>query len=309
MPVRFVATLAALAALVPASAQVAAPAIAPAQVAAARASIEQLIEDSGTEVAVVWRPLHATAGSTPDSWPALAINDTVRFHAASTMKVPIMVELFKQAADGRLALDDQIPVTNRFRSIVDGSPYELSATEDSDGETYRAIGQMRSYRTLNDAMITVSSNLAANILIDRLGPGNIKTTLASLDASGMEVLRGVEDQKAFDRGMNNTTDARGLGQLLWKIGRGEAVSREASAEMVEVMKRQKFRDGIPAGVPAGTEVAHKTGWITRIRHDAGIVYASRPYVLVVLTRGFTDPKQADALIAQISKRLYALTTG
>jgi len=300
MRVRSIASLVALVSVIPV-----APRARSAQVAEARADIDRLISASGAEVAVVWRPLDARA-PTQDSPAAIAINDTVRFHAASTMKVPIMVELYKQAAAGRLSLDDPILVTNQFRSIVDGSPYELKSTEDSDGDMYRAIGQMRSLRALNDAMITVSSNLAANILIDRLGPASIKDTLASLGASGMEVLRGVEDQKAFDRGMNNTTDARGLAQLLWKIGRGEAVSREASAEMVAVLKRQKFRDGIPAGVPSGIEVAHKTGWITRIRHDAGIVYANRPYVLVVLTRGITDPKQADALIAAISRRAYRL---
>lgn len=111
----------------------------------------------------------------------------------------------------------------------------------------------------------------------------------------------MEDQKAFDRGLNNTTDAMGLGLLLFRIGRGEAVNARASAEMVDVLSRQQFRAGIPAGVPAGTKVAHKTGWITRIRHDAGIVYAPEPYVLVVLTRGIQDPKAADAVIAEISR--------
>jgi beta-lactamase class A len=155
-------------------------------------------------------------------------------------------------------------------------------------------------------MITVSSNLAANLLIERLGAKTIQDTVEALGASGMQVLRGVEDQKAFDAGRNNTTDATGLGILMWKLGRGEVVSPAASAEMVEVMARQKFNEGIPAGVPAGTKVAHKTGSITRIRHDAGIVFAPRPYVLVVLVRGLQESARADAVIASISRAVWPL---
>ena len=274
-------------------------------VAEAQLRMAQVIEKSGAEVAVYWRPLANATVDTPGAG-LIAINARTRFHAASTMKVPIMVELYRQAHAGRLSLDDMISVTNTFTSIVDGSPYTLSATEDSDGEVYKAIGQQRTYRALNEAMITVSSNLAANLLIERLGAKAIQATVEDLRAGGMQVLRGVEDQKAFDRGMNNTTDAMGLGILLFKIGRGEAVTARASAEMVDVLARQQFNGGIPAGVPPGTKVAHKTGWITRIRHDAGIVYAPEPYVLVVLTRGIQDPKAADVVIADISRIAAAL---
>jgi len=249
---------------------------------------------------VVWQPL--------DGQPSerLVVNARERFHAASTMKVPIMIELFRRAAAGDLRLDDTMLVTNHFTSIVDGSPYELSVTEDSDGEVYKAIGQPRSYRVLCEAMITVSSNLAANLLIERLGAKQIQSTVESLGAGGMQVLRGVEDQKAFDRGLNNTTDAEGLAMLFLKLGRGEVVSPAASREMIDMLARQKFNEGIPAGVAAGLRVAHKTGWITRIRHDAGIVFAPRPYVLVVLVRGLDDAKVADALIARISQIVAAL---
>ena len=273
---------------------------APVTVADAEARMRQVIDKSGAEVAVYWRPLANATVDTPGS-RLIAINPRTRFHAASTMKVPIMVELYRQVHAGRRSLDDTIPVTNTFTSIVDGSSYTLSATEDSDGEIYKAIGQRLTYRALNEAMITVSSNLAANLLIEHLGAKAIQATVEGLRAGGMQVLRGVEDQKAFDRGMNNTTDAFGLGMLLFRIGRGEAVSARADAEMVDVLARQKFNGGIPAGVPPGTTVAHKTGWITRIRHDAGIVYAPEPYVLVVLTRGIQDPKAADVVIADISR--------
>ncbi|HET9370586.1 MAG TPA: serine hydrolase [Vicinamibacterales bacterium] len=268
-------------------------------VAAVRETVAALIASSGGEAAVVWQPLDAERAA------AISLNADGRFHAASMMKVPIMIELYRRVDAGDLKLDDTVVVTNRFKSIVDGSAYELSIGDDSDAEVYKLAGRPIAYRALNEAMITVSSNLAANILIDRLDPAAIRRTMAALGASGIEVLRGVEDQKAFDTGLNNTTDASALATLFWKLGRGEVVSARASAEMVDVLARQKFGDGIPAGLPAGTRVAHKTGTITRIRHDGGIVYSRRPYVLVVLTRGL-DARAGDALIAAISKAVYPL---
>lgn len=260
-----------------------------------RADIDRLIEASGAEVAVAWRPLDGRPGE------EILINPELRFHAASTMKVPVMIELYRQADAGTLSLNDTVLVTNTFTSILDGSPYELSATEDSDGEIYKAMGTRLSYRALVEASITVSSNLATNILIEHLGAKNVQATVDRMGASGMQVLRGVEDQKAFDAGRNNTTDARGLLTLFEAIGKRTAVNAKASAEMIEVLTRQKFNDGIPAGVAAGTPVAHKTGSITRIHHDAGIVYGKRPYVLVVLTRGIQDGKVSAKLMADISR--------
>jgi beta-lactamase class A len=171
-------------------------------------------------------------------------------------------------------------------------------------EIYAAVGRTLTLRQLNEAMITVSSNFATNLLIEKLGVENIEKTVTRLGADGMKVLRGVEDQKAFDKGLSNTTTARGLLVLLEAIAQGKAVSTPADKEMIAVLTRQKFNDGIPAGVPAGTAVAHKTGSITRIQHDAGIVYAARPYTLVVLVRGIDDEKKSKALIAQLSKIVY-----
>ena len=274
---------------------------APAQaltVDAAKQQIEKIIAASGAEVAVAYQPLQA--GS-----PGILIDVDKTFHAASTMKVPVMIELFRQAEAGTLSLDDAIPVTNTFRSIVDGSPYELSATEDSDGEVYKAIGKTMTLRQLVTASIIVSSNLATNILIEKLGPENVRKTVSALGGDGMVVLRGVEDQKAFDKGLNNATTAKALMVLLEKIARGEAVSRAASRGMADILRMQQFNDAIPAGLPDGTPVGHKTGSITRISHDAAIVYAEQPYVLVVLTRGIEDGKKSSALIAAISKVIYA----
>ena len=153
-------------------------------------------------------------------------------------------------------------------------------------------------------MITVSSNFAANLLIEKLGVENIRRTVTALGAGGVQVLRGVEDSKAFEKGLNNTTTARGLLELLDRIAHGRAVDSESDRAMIEILKRQKFNDAIPAGLPPGTPVAHKTGNITRIHHDAAIVYGPNPYVLVLLVRGIDDKKQSAALMAELSKAVY-----
>jgi beta-lactamase class A len=258
--------------------------------------IRPIIASTGGEVAVAFRMLD---GSTE-----LLIDGDKTFHAASTMKVPVMIELFRQAEAGTLNLDDALPIVNGFKSIVDGSPYQLSVGDDSDREVYAKVGKTMTLRQLCEAMITVSSNFATNLLIEKLGVENIRKTVTRLGADGMQVLRGVEDQKAFDKGLSNTTTARGLMVLLEKIGRGQAVSTQSDAQMVEILKRQQFNTAIPAGLPSGTAVAHKTGSITRIHHDAAIVYGPKPYVLVVLVRGIEDQKASSSVMAQISKVVW-----
>ena len=74
--------------------------------------------------------------------------------------------------------------------------------------------------------------------------------------------------------------------------------------MIEILERQKFNESIPAGLPPGTRVAHKTGEITKIHHDAAIVFAPRPFVLVILTRGLADKKDSSVLMADIARILY-----
>jgi beta-lactamase class A len=258
--------------------------------------LRRIIASSGAEVAVAYRTLD---GSTE-----LLLDADKPFHAASTMKVPVMIELFRQAQTRALALDDTLVIRNQFRSIVDGSPYTLSEGDDSDFEVYAAVGKPMTLRKLCELMITVSSNFAANLLIERLGVENIRRTVTSLGADGMQVVRGVEDQKAFDKGMNNTTTARGLMMLLDRVAHGRAVGGDADQAMIEILERQKFNDAIPAGVPAGTSIAHKTGNITRIHHDAAIVFAPHPYVLVLLVRGIDDQKKSGALMADLSRAIY-----
>ena len=261
-----------------------------------------MIVESGAEVAIAYRTL--------DGRSEVLIDPDKPFHAASTMKVPVMIELFRQARVGTVSLDEPLDIRNEFRSIVDGSPYKLSEGDDSDTAIYAAAGKTLTLEQLNEAMITVSSNFATNLLIEKLGVEKIRATVTTLGAPGMQVLRGVEDQKAFDKGLNNSTTARGLLVLFERLGHRRAVDPKADAAMIAVLKRQKFNDAIPAGLPPGppsVDVAHKTGNITRIHHDAGLVLAKRPYVLVILVRGIQEQKESAALMASISKTVYAFS--
>jgi beta-lactamase class A len=260
------------------------------------AEILSSIQKSGADVGIAFRTLDGK-----EEWFSRA--DDV-FHAASTMKVPVMIELFHQVKEGKLKFDDSITVTNEFHSLVDGSIYTLDPADDSEADLYKAVGQTRTLSQLCDLMITVSSNFATNLLVEKIGVENIRATVHALHADGMSVLRGVEDNKAYEKGMNNTTTARGLLILLQAIAKSDAVDPDSSRQMIEILARQKFNEAIPAGLPPGTRVAHKTGELTKIHHDAAIVYGPRPFVLVILVRGMAESKDSAALMAGIARRIY-----
>lgn len=243
----------------------------------------------------------------------LSNNDTLflaadmSFHAASTMKVPVMIELFRQASAGSFAMDQKLLLVNEFASIVDGSPYSLDVGSDSDSSLYSRIGTRVPVDTLLRLMITRSSNLATNTLIELVGGAAVTRRMRELGAARIEVRRGVEDGKAFDRGLNNTTTARDLAVILRAIEEGRAGTPDATGKMRGILLDQEFNEKIPAGVPKNVRVAHKTGEITAHSHDAAIVYptGTKPYVLVVLTRGIADGAKASRLIADISRLVYA----
>lgn len=257
---------------------------------------------SGAQVAVAYVDF-----ATGDS---LHRNPDLVFHAASTMKIPVMMEVLRSAEEDRLRLDQQVLLVNQFASILDGSAYSLDASEDGDTTLYAFTGQRVSVRELMRRMIVRSSNLATNTLIELVGAAQVRAMAQWLGAANANVLRGVEDQKAFDAGMNNTITARDLAILLSAVESGKAVSPRAAALMREILAAQEFREKIPAGLPAGTRVAHKTGEITAVSHDAAIVYPPRraPYVIVVLTRGIADGTVSARLIAEISRAVWEHAT-
>ncbi|MBD3616673.1 MAG: serine hydrolase [Gracilimonas sp.] len=241
-----------------------------------------------------------------DTSETILINEREMFHAASTMKTPVMIELYKQVDAGEFSLDDSILVKNEFRSIVDGSDYQMSVNEDSEGELYDLIGKKRTIRDLMYDMITMSSNLATNILIEKVNAENVTETMRSYGADSIMVLRGVEDIKAFEQGLSNRTTAYDEMKIYSKIGTGEAVSEEASEQMIGILEEQKFNEMIPALLPADVQVAHKTGWITGVNHDAGIITlpTGERYVLVLLSKNASDREEVLSAFSDISKMVY-----
>ena len=240
----------------------------------------------------------------PSTATHISIHGDRIYHAASTMKVAVMIEAFRQAEEGTISLHDSLLVENRFRSIVDGSIYSIE--DDSDDVIYGRLGTRMSIRDLIEQMITVSSNLATNLLIERLGADAVQQTIEEMGVRKMRVLRGVEDLKAYERGMNNVATAEDLALQLEAIRTGTAVSPEADSEMRDVLLRQQFNDMIPEGLPEGVRVAHKTGFITGIDHDAAIVYpkSGESYVLVVLTEGFPNSAESRRIGAEIARVVH-----
>ena len=241
---------------------------------------------------------------------AVYVNPDSVFHAASTMKVPVLIEYFRAIDAGRIRRDEELLLDTVFKSIVDGSPYALDAGVDSDSSVFKRVGQRVPLRWLVERMIVRSSNLATNALIERLEAKRVDATARSLGATHTKVLRGVEDGKAFEQGLNNQLSARDLATLMDAIESGKAASTASCREMVDILVRQEFNDEIPAGLPPGTRVAHKTGWITGVTHDGAIVYppGRKPYVLVVLTKGIRERPVAQKLIADISRLVWDATT-
>jgi beta-lactamase class A len=262
-------------------------------------TVEALIRDSGAEdVAVAAHDL--------ETGEELLIHSDATFHAASTMKVPVMMEVFRQAEEKRLSLDDRIAVKKEFASIVDGKPFLLQVEDDSETSLYRRLGERLTIRELLRLMITESSNVATNILVERVTAARTTELMGRLGAESVRVLRGVEDNSAYRRGQNNTLTARGLMKILRLLAERKVVSAGASEEMIAILRGQKFAEGIPAGLPAGVTVAHKTGSFGQVYHDAAIVEPPRgkPFVLVVLTRGIKEPARAHKLVAEISRTVY-----
>jgi len=253
--------------------------------------------------------LYFRALGTPDS---LLVGAAEQFHAASTMKLPVMIQVFRDADAGLLSLGDSLTVTRTFTSLVDGSPYDLDKADDSDSSLYLRVGGKASIRELLDLMITRSSNLATNVLVAQVGAPRTQATARSLGAGAIMVLRGVEDGKAYAAGLNNTTTARDLGVLLASLAQHRAATPASCDSMLAILSRQEFHEGIPASVPPGTRVAHKTGWIGGVvYHDAAIVYppSGGSYVLVVLTGGIKADTVAYNLVADLSRLVYVASRG
>ncbi|HMG91888.1 MAG TPA: serine hydrolase [Chryseolinea sp.] len=241
----------------------------------------------------------------------LFINEHEIFHAASTMKTPVMIEAFKQAKEGRFSLSDSVPIKNTFKSIVDGSEYSLDSAEDSEQKLYTLTSTKRTLDSLVYDMIIVSSNLATNIIIELVDAKKVTQSMRDLGANDIQVLRGVEDDKAFIEGLINSTTPYDLMVIFEKMANGETVSKQASDAMIDILLDQRFNTIIPAKLPKDVKVAHKTGSIKGVHHDSGIVFLpdGRKYVLVILSKNLKDDDAATAVMANVSEIIYKHVMG
>jgi beta-lactamase class A len=245
-----------------------------------------------TRVAVAYRDLVSGDRSN--------FNGNDSFHPASTIKLAVMMAAFRY-----LDLAEELPIRNSFVSLANGLDFQIDQEEDSDPRLYDSVGSSVGVVSLVERMIVRSSNLATNLLVDRLGVMRIAQVCQDAMASGVVVRRGVEDGAAFRAGLNNEATANGLCALLMAIANDRSSNGEA---MRSILLRQEFNEGIPAGLPSGTQVAHKTGWTSTVYHDAGIVYpeGATPYVLVVMTEGFGERAEAQARVAQVASAVHEM---
>jgi beta-lactamase class A len=257
------------------------PGLDAAKVRRLESTLEEISRSSGARFGIYVKDL--STGQT------LSQNSSLSMHAASTMKTPVLLELLRRVDEGSLKLTDELPVKNEFKSLVDGSPFSIGL-EENDGPTVAHAGKTAPIEFLAKEMIVRSSNLATNILLTLLGPENVQKFTDALGAPTVHVRRCVEDSKAYDKGLNNETDAAGMGTVMEAVVRTPKLSAAAKAKAWEILLGQTFNEEIPAGLhpQSGAVVAHKTGSISSVQHDAAIVRLpdGREYVLVLLANDF-----------------------
>jgi beta-lactamase class A len=229
------------------------------------------------------------------------------FHAASTIKVPILLAVYAEIDAGRLSPDSRLHVRNRFVSAADDRPYRVASARDANAEVHGMRGKTMRVRDLARPMIATSSNLATNLLLDFVGVERCQQLLREAGVRGIELRRGVEDERAWEAGINNRVTANGLRDLFRVVVEETHFSEEVHRDILEILHGQEFRSGIPAGLPDDARVAHKTGEISTVAHDAGIVFPDgrKPYVVVVLTEWDRDATSGRReTIARISRLVY-----
>jgi beta-lactamase class A len=243
---------------------------------------------------------HTTWSLNPSRW----------FHAASTIKVPVLLAVYEAIEQHRLEPYSRVHVRNRFLGVVDGRPYRVAQERDANAAVHSALGRMLQVHELAEHMIVTSSNLATNLLLDLVGIEAARASLARLHLGGIDLQRGVEDEVAWAAGLNNRVTAAGLCDAMRLIEEGKAISPDASRAMLDILHQQRFRSGIPAGLPEDARVAHKTGEISTVAHDAGIVYLDGrdAYVVVILTEWEPEVNGRQEAIARISRAVYEYMT-
>lgn len=234
-------------------------------------------------------------------------NATTTMHAASTMKTAVLLEALRRVDEKTLSLSTGIPVVDCFSSAVDGSPFRVEMDPESDGRLVPYLTQPARLDFLMREMIVRSSNVATNLMLGLCPPKDVQAFVDALGAAGVKVRRMVEDEKAYQAGMSNETDADGMAALMEAAVGSPKLSVEARRLAFEILAAQEFNDQIPAGIPkqAGAVVAHKTGSISKVQHDAAFVRLpdGRAYVLVLLATDFGASEEGRKRVVETTRKM------
>jgi beta-lactamase class A len=246
--------------------------------------------------------------------PWLSADADAQHYAASTMKLPLVMAAYRLADAGKLDLDATTEVRNAFGSVLDGSPFGLDRDEDSDAQTWQRIGQQVALRWLACRAIVRSGNLATNLILDAVGVEPVQQLLSDLGCDRTTFTRGIEDGAARDAGMQNLVAAADLARLLqalWADANATdaapaVLTPRSASEMIDVLAAQQIADALPRRLPPGTRVAHKSGWVDGVDHDAGIVFVpnAEPFVFAMCTSSRLDRASAADVVATAARAAW-----
>lgn len=266
--------------------------------AAAVAELDR-IADRDRTVLSVW------AGRTDGAAWLTRRPDTVH-HAASTLKLPLAVAALAAHEAGRLNLDATVPVRAEFSSVIGNSPYSLTSEYDNDAEPWERLGDSVPVRWLVDRSLSRSSNLATNLLIDLVGVATVNQVYDRCGADRSRLRRGIHDTVGAGAGLANTATAADLCAVLAGLVNGRLVSRGSADWLESVLATNVWRDAIPAGLPSGTYVADKPGWIDECCHDVAVVRPvdETPFVLGIFTTTTLDERSAQEVVAEAASVVW-----
>ncbi|WP_028185450.1 serine hydrolase [Salinispora pacifica] len=252
-----------------------------------------------------------------DAAPTWTRRPDTTHYAASTMKVAVLVALHRALAAGHLAPDTAVPVRNEFDSAQPGAArFACTRPARNDDDVWERIGGTAPLRWLAERMIVRSSNLATNLLLNQVGLPAVADVWARAGARHSVTGRGIEDFAARAVGITNLVTAADLAALLRSLALGATrpgplATPESCAAMLDILVAQEHREDLAAGLPTGTRIAHKNGWVRGVRHSVGVVYPddAPPYVLAVCRTSdrpdHSRDEDACQLLADLSARAFA----
>ena len=255
---------------------------------AVQQAVQDVVAEYGEGVSVTFMPVGEPEG-------LVSVNGGVRHSSASMIKLLVLAALLDAAQQGTVDLSSDVEVAPE--DIVSGT----GTIQDEGAGTY-------ALQELARRMIADSDNTATNVIVDLIGMDAVNAEAEKLGLSGTVMARKMMDTSAAEQGMQNRMSSDDAATILNMIATGTLVSPDMSNLALGFLLQQSVNAGLTDGVPAGVDVAHKTGELVQVEHDGGIVLASYPYVLVVMTEG-VDNGVGTSLIAQVSAAVYAASNG